>query len=344
MVYKNNDLQKNGFITLYRKLAATNEEENDVLSIMYQWYITSFTVEDKVIVSFSGSDIAAFAENSYLSDIPEDLKPSLEEGDSILETTISIGAQIQIAESVLKKLTNADVTIEVPSSNAKKTSYETGWSIRQLLGYAALWQASNYCVEIQDYGKAKLTCTNVNYISVGKDDYASLDVGLQGNIIDCVKVSRDGNTDLVTEKGKTLEDYHVYILTGNLQPTPAGTLSIVCPYVDGTVKNNTTLKSLIGKSYGVEYQCNNVLLDHIFPPFTQVDFEGENKVFYISNASYKLTTMGLCAQISGNTKSLSDFEFVGVMEKNLKNRVALNANYGLAKITTTKGLVFRVQV
>lgn len=338
VLYKYNDMQKNGFITLYRKMP------NDTLDIIYQWYITSFTIENEDVINFSGNDIMAFAENSYLNEIPEELKPSLDTDDSIFKTTISIGAQIQTAEKILSRLSGSNITIEMPSSSSKETSYESGWSIRQMLGYAALWQAANYCVEIQDFGKARLTCTNINYISVNKDNYAPLTVGLQGNVIDCVKISRNDNTEPTMRKGQTLEDYYIYTFTGDLEPTPAGTLNIVCPYVDDTAKSNTALKSLVGKSYGAEYQCNSVKLDCILPPFTQINFDGDNRTFYISNASYKLTTMGIYAQVSGDTKSLSDFEFIGTTEKELKSRVSLDTSYGIAKITTSKGLTFRVRV
>ena len=325
--YKNNTLGKNGLITLYRKI------DDETLELIYQWYITSYTTDGKTQINFSGNDVMAFTENSYLSELPESMKPSS------AVSKISIGSQIQTAQEVISRLTGCEITIDMPNSSSYLTDYNSGWSIRQLLGYAAVWSAKNYSVKILGYGKASITLDNTQYFGVNADDFSTLEMGIEGNNVDCVKIGRTDNFDLAMRTGQTLEDYWIYTFTGNSPPSPAGTMKVVCPYVDDTVKTNSAISGLIGHNFGTEFSCENVRTDKILPAYTQIDFAGYSQTFYISNATYKLTPMGIFASMSGGTKALSDFEFIGATEKALKSKIALNTDYGNVRITYDGGII-----
>lgn len=323
--YKHNALGKNGLITLYRK----HSEDN--LEIIYQWYIASYTTDGKTEINFTGNDVMAFAENSYLSEIPKSMIPP--SGTA----KITISNQIQVAQQIISRLTNSEITIQMPNSSSYETEYSSGWSIRQLLGYAAVWGAKNYSVKILGYEKAQITYSNIQYFGVNSDDFSQLKMGVEGNKVNCVKIGRTDNFDPAMRPGQTLEDYWIYSFYGNSPPTPAGTMEIVCPYVDDTVKTNSAISSLIEHDFGTEFSCENVRVDKILPAYTQIGFEGYNQTFYISNATYKLTPMGIFASINGGTKSLSDFEFIGKTEKALKSKIALDTNYGNMRISLDKG-------
>lgn len=322
--YKYNTLGKNGLITLYKKISEDN------LEIIYQWYITSYTTDGKTEINFTGNDVMAFTENSYLSEIPKSMIPP--SGTA----KITIGNQIQVAQQVISRLTSSEITIEMPNSSSYETEYSSGWSIRQLLGYAAVWSAKNYSVKILGQRKAQLIYSDIQYFGVNSDDFSQLKMGIEGNTVNCVKIGRTDNFDPAMRPSQTLEDYWIYTFTGN-SPTPAGTMEIVCPYVDDTVKSNTAISGLIGHDFGTEFSCENVRVDKILPAYTQIDFEGYTQTFYISNATYKLTPMGIFASISGGAKSLSDFEFIGKTEKALKSKIALDTDYGHMRIALDKG-------
>lgn len=325
--YKHNTLARNGLITLYRKI------DDDNLQIIYQWYLTSYTTDGKTEISFSGNDVMAYTENSYLAELPESMKPSS------AVSKISIGGQIQTAEEIISRLTNSEITIDMPNSSGYQTDYSSDWSIRQLLGYAAVWSAKNYSVKILGYAEASITLSGTTYFSVSKDDFSKIDMGLEGNNINCVKIGRTDNFDPAMRSGQTLEDYWIYTFGGSTAPTPSGTMTIVCPYVDDTVKQNSAISSLVGHNTGTEFSCENVHTDEILPAYTQIDFEGYTQTFYLANATYKLTPMGIFASMSGGTKSLSDFEFVGATEKSLKSKVAINTDYGNVRISYSGGLL-----
>lgn len=316
LAYKYNDLQKNAFVTLYRKYS------DGTKVLFYQWMLTDYSVYDKKSVSFSASDAMMFAENAY-------------------GMTQSIGHQLQVAAETITNLSGLTVTIDVPNNVGTKYVYDvSGWTIRQLLSYVAAVAGSNYKVEIPEYGKANFVLSALDYVEVSKDNYAPLTIGAADTKISCVDIRQKNNADPDTSDSTTLESYGIYRVVGSEPVTPAGTLKVISPIADADCLTSTALSSLIGKSFGTEFSCPSVKVDRILSPLTQIKFEGETATFYVSSATYRLTVMGLIASVSGTARALSDYEFVGTTQKDLQQRVALGLAYGSCKITQAEGVVW----
>ena len=62
----------------------------------------------------------------------------------------------------------------------------------------------------------------------------------------------------------------------------------------------------------------------------RIRFTGENNepYYYICSANYVLTKQGIYASVSGTARSISDYDYVGKTEKQLRGKLAMEYNYG----------------
>lgn len=320
IVYKNNDIQLNAFITLYRKLA------DGTLKVLHQWVMKSCAVVENSL-QFSGQDVSAYLDNSY-------------------QMVGTVGEQFQKAKEELTILSGITIDVDIPSAAAtKNTEGETGWSIRDLFSYGSMLNAANYAVEISEFGKAKFSLTS-DYLEIGQDDYSALTKGFTDvkiSEIDIFKSNMEMPTLLSngqTAEGKTLESMGIYIIRGSEEPKPSGVLRLVCPLADPNVTTNVSLTSLIGKSFGAEASCETVKVDRFLPPMCQIKFVNETATYYVMNADYKLTTKGIYTSVSCNGRQISDFEYIGMTEKDLQRRVELNVKYNGFTVSQEIGAVW----
>lgn len=328
LLYKGNELsvKKNAVLTLY-----CSKEINFkiVENYRYKWFINSFNVENKSIIHFSAVDAIAFVDNNYP-----------------MENGAKISSHIKAAETVINELAKIKITINQPAfSEQFKIINQSGWNIRTLLNYASVYGAANYTAL---FNLNKVSSNNIEIsaidtsktLSVSQDNYSNLSVGMLGAKIEQIRVSQTDIQDPILEEGMTYDDFGIYYLS-NETNQKANVLNLVCPWVDETIKKVSSLSNKIGESYGTEFSCDNVKVNELYPPYVKINFEGFDDnvyTFYISNASYKLTTIGIYASISGDTKSLSDFEYIGKTETELKTKVALNMGYQSGFISQENGI------
>lgn len=328
LLYKGGELsvKKNTVLTLYCDKEFAGET---VKTLKYKWFIKSFNVENKTIINFSAVDAMAFVDNDYP-----------------MENGARISSHITAAQTTISELAQATITIGQPAySEYFEIINQSGWSVRTLLNYASVYSAVNYAA-LFNINKNSSSDNFVIFAidtsttsNISQDNYSSLAVGIIGAEIEQIRVSQSDMQDPILEEGMSYDDFGIYYLSETNKK--ANVLNLVCPWVEESIKHIGGLVGKIGASYGTEFSCDNVKMEEFYPPYTKLNFEGfdeDTYTFYISNASYKLTTIGIYASVSGDTKSLSDFEYIGKTETELKTKVALNMGYRSGFISQENGI------
>lgn len=327
LLHKGGELKvkNNSILTLYcRKREVGLNDYKTVL--IYKWFIKSFSLENKTIIHFSAVDAAAFADNEYP-----------------MENGARVAQHIKAAQAMISNLAQTTVEIAEPAfSQYYEVKNQSGWSIRTLLNYASVYGACNYAAllnlaKMQSDSMRIFIIDTSQSVNITEDNYSNLSVGIIGATITQIRVSQTDIKDPVLEAGMTYDDFGIYYLSN--PANKSNVLSLVCPWVEENIKSVGSLVGKIGSSYGTEFSCDNVKVDELYCPYVQVNFAGfEGYTFYISNASYKLTSIGIYASVSGDTKSLSDFEYIGKTETELKTKVALNMGYKSGFISQENGI------
>lgn len=288
----------------------------------YNFFVKSWTVVDKTIIQFTAVDVMAFVDNGYAMPISG-----------------TVSEHFTSAELMIKELTNVDVSITASGYLMSKISNQTGWTIRQLLEYAAVYPAVNYSAlskTTQEEDKYAISVIGQSALSVTEDECSSISVGIKGQDIKQIRVSQNDSTDPLLQEGEKYDDYGIYYLSNDTRQS--NILNLVCPWAESDVKTSR-LADILNISYGTEFNCENVKVSELFSPYTHVVLQDyDNYTFYISNATYKFTTDGIFANISGSTKSLSDFEYIGKTETQLKTKVALQRGYQNGYISLEDGI------
>lgn len=318
-------VKNNSILTLYCR--KREKDSNDYKTVLiYKWFIKSFSLENETIIHFSAVDAVAFADNEYP-----------------MENGARVAKHIEAAQAMISELAQTDIKISQPAfSQYYEVINQSGWSVRTLLNYASVYGACNYAalfnsVDNQNSSMQIFIIDTSQTIAIAQDNYANLSVGITGAIINQIRVSQSDMKDPILEEGMTYDDFGIYYLSNSANKS--NVLNLVCPWVEGNIKTVGSLVGKIGSSYGTEFSCDNVKVDELYCPYMQVSFSGfEDYTFYISNANYKLTSIGIYASISGDTKSLSDFEYIGRTETELKTKVALNMGYQSGFISQENGI------
>lgn len=298
--------------------------KNDEQPLIYRWFVKSFSVENKALIHFSAVDVMAFVDNEYP-----------------MEGTVA--SHIAAATEVIHELCGAKVEISNPPFSQKKITNQSGWTIRTLLQYSSIYGAINWAAITND-GEFKIKVIDNSYtVNFSEDDHSKLTVGMIGPNIQQIRVSVSDMEDPYLEEGMTYDDFGIYYLS-NKTNLKSNVLNLVCPFADEDIKHVGDLRNKIGDSYGTEFSCDNVKVSEIYPPYININFGGFNSgpdnpfTFILSNATYKFTTIGIFASMSGDTKSLSDTEYIGRTETELKTKVALNMGYKSGFISQENGI------
>lgn len=324
--YYNNLIDRNGQINLY--LHQTNQ-------LIYCWFISSATVYDNSSLNFSGVDVMAYVNNNYAI--------SWTETSAGVTAYDNIGTQFQTAASTISALLpSMSVTIQ-PNGNgtvnaSNQGDFQSTWSIKSLLEASAKFDAVNYHTVYSDVSHAVLTKISTAITTVS--DYAPLTVGAANPSINRVMVSPSDNSAQVYD----------YTSSGGVV-TPAGTMRIVTPFThlygtghvieDGQPKTvtqypvdiePTNCEQLLGMGIGRIFSCQKVYVGTatFFTPMTYLYFSHDTYTtnqFVLTHAQYQLTTIGIYASVSGTTKTVSDFDFVGTTEKRVRDKMNLNQEY-----------------
>lgn len=299
---------------------------NDVLQFTFEWFVKTFTVEDKTIIHFSACDVMSFVDNDYADELPTD-------------SSNDILAHFKAAEKALTNICGKKVEIWLPAY-PQWTIEQTGWTIRNLLEYSAIYGFCNYTALSSD-GKLCIKFvdeTDIAFFST--DNYTKLTVGITAPVIQQICVRTSNNNDPQLQEGETLEDYGIFYIVDEIIPQ-SNVLNLICPFAKADIQVHPELIDMIGKSYGTQFSCENVKTNTIYPPYTTIkfgEFSDDKYKFYLSNASYKLTKTGIFASMSGDTKSLSSMEYIGKTESELKTKVVLQTGYKNGFISQENGI------
>lgn len=298
--------------------------------------ISTYTV-NQGIVSFTAVDVISFTDNNYTMYLSE------EESGTEGGIQLPIGEQYKAVKALLSMYTGMEVTIPTPLSNV--STPDTGWDIRELFSKCAIFEGTNYYV---DHSLSTLVSQTIvsgqgGFLESPSSEHSAVSISSTDIPINCVQISDRDNTEPILMNGVTYEDYGIFRFTGGDEPTPAGTKKYVCPFITADNKNACRADVLLGQSNGCSFSCNDVLFYGLQPPYTRIRFSelGENQpAFYILQANYRLSQVGLIASISGTTKSITDAEFIGQTQKDLQKRIMLDVNYGYVSMNMLEGLVW----
>lgn len=320
---------------LYKGSERTEIHHNEKLTLVCQellpngelksnsliFFITSYTVEDNFVIHFSAQDAMAYIDNNYP-----------------MEGTVS--NHFEAASKVVSELCGDGIIIDVPPNSMIDITGQSGWSIRTLMQYASVWGAVNYACRVVDGTTHIGNVVSSTILTIQPENHSKLSVGAKGRIINQVRISVADINDPILESGQTYEDFGIFYVNKSMYVNNVNSLRLICPWADNSFTASTYLMNLPNASYGTEFSCDEVKVDKIYPPMTKIKFADftDDDDFYIGNASYKLTQIGIIANLSGGTKSLSDYEYIGQTETELKTKVALNLGYKYGFITLEDGI------
>ena len=332
--YKYGTYQRNTPIELYRK--RINSEYQEISrSLMYRWFLKDCKITEGSSISFSGVDAMAYTSNNY----------AINSGDTV-------GTQFATAQSTISALSGADIRIDTPGHSQSSIVYDkqSSWSIRSLMEASAKIDCANYYAECHPaYVALKKTYGNQVQI-MDSSTYEPLSIGVSQTAISMVRVYQ-ADMELPTPntgEGETLADYGIYeVPIGSDPVTAASTMKIVTPFVNASTDLTVYSQAFGSKAFGTQFSCNKLkmptlLNGYFFIPLTQIIFGTDySRQFYICSASYSLTTEGVLANISGTTKSVSDYEYIGETEKSLRQKIEAEHNYQGTYFSFTDGLTFQ---
>lgn len=342
--YKNNLVSRNSPILLYVTPPGEQSE-----TLIYVWFMKDYTVYDNSSITFTGVDVMAFVSNNYAINAQWLYNSS---GEITGLTYDTIGTQFQTAATTLGTLSGITVTINPNSSDtvkgANQGDFQTSWSIKALLEASAKFDAVNYYTSYTSVSTA--TLVKVASASQVITECAPLSVGGLNPTINRVTVSASDSKDIKY-------DYH-----GQQAATAAGTMTIVTPFIkmynrQGSIRpapdepyetqfqvpieiEPTNCDDLVDDKFGEVFSCQKVFvgMSEFLTPMAWMYFPGvQDHRFCLNHAQYQLTTMGIYASVSGGSRNISDYEYVGTTEKRIRNKIDLDQSYGEI-IMTREGL------
>lgn len=325
--YRNNSPVRNGQIKLYTVTDYGTQEEQRTL--IFTWFLKDCTIYNNSSVTFSGVDAMAFTNNNYAI------------GRNVNEQIDTVGTQVQVAATTISSLCGATVTIDASSysavNNLRPPRVENNkWSdgIKNLLQRIANFDCENYYT-VCGVNSIRLTKSAGSETTYTDTDYAPLTIGISSNTVAGVRVQHDKSVvfaNTVIHPNATTADYGIFEF-GNTG-SRADTMEIVTPFIypDSTTSQ---FSALIGKNFGTQFSCANIKVPYneLFIPMTKINFPNDNRAYYIANADYKLTSLGIYASISGTAKAVSDYEYIGKTEKELRNKLAMDYSYSGTMLT-----------
>lgn len=338
-------LVRNGQIKLWTVTGYGTQQEQRTL--IFTWFLKDCTVYNESSVTFTGVDAMAFTSNNYAI------------GRNVNQQVDTVGTQVQVAGTTISGLCGATVTIDASSysfiNNLRPPLDTNKWTngIKNLMQSIAKYDCVNYYT-VCGQNSITLTKTSWSEIDVSSYEYAPLTLGVSSNTVAGVRVKQDKSaqfapTQVSVERAAHKqttpqpEDYGIYE-TGNVGMR-ANTLEIDTPYIsDDSPKSH--FANFIGRSFGTQFSCNNVPVPYneFFIPMARIRFTGDNNepYYYICSANYVLTKQGIYASVSGTARSISDYDYVGKTEKQLRGKLAMEYNYS-GTIMTQDGIQFVAQ-
>ena len=337
--YHNNLIDRNTTITLYKGLQRSGVPQviYDYTAI-YIWFMKDCTIYDNSSISFTGVDPMAFINNSYTIG----LNPGVDTEGNPIEVYDTMAQQLGTAQSTISDLCG-HTTYILSNAGPDRLDKQPQWSIKQLLEAVGSYLGVNwYCVYNTDiyisgivtYSEAIFTYSECTPLTVGP---------VAPNVHRVRVFKEDKEVPVLNrQEHETLDMYGIYEFTSGIV-TDASTMKVVTPLMRND-SPTSQFTDLLGMNFGRPFSCAKVPVGTSFiPPFSYIGFTGSGFAtgqFYLTHAEYSLTTEGMYASISGTTKAISDYEYVGKQEVALKSKVNVNTNYAGTIIDQKDGLEF----
>lgn len=293
---------------------------------------------------FSAFDALSFLDNDYLVNYERDAN------NNIIPQKVS--GHIYAVETLLDNFANAVIIdgvtsdIEFPYQCDDITlSSQSSTNARSFIQNVANSSAYNYRQELFRDDVA------IQKFEIGKeirDDYIikdseriQLDYNFQGESIDEIIIYCGAVNRLPLKIYQGIEkDYNIYFY-GNFPasgyPVYSKTLEIQTPFYGISAElSQNIFSALIGTNFGTEFSCSKVKMQSIVPIGSRIffedndgndEFDNSKIFFYLTGANYTFSKTGIYASLSGSSRKATDSYYLGGMQRDMENRIKLNATY-----------------
>lgn len=129
------------------------------------------------------------------------------------------------------------------------------------------------------------------------------------------------------------QDYDIYIIgsvPSGSYPVAKNTLEINAQLAGNSAEYSpTNFQNLLGVNFGTEFSVSNVKMRQFIPIGVRILLPNvsDNYYMYATSINYSLTENGVFASISGSARDISDSYYLGGMEKDMQNRIKIDAPY-----------------
>ena len=317
-------LVRNGQIKLWTVRNYDTQQEQRTL--IFTWFLKDCTVYNESSVTFTGVDAMAFTSNNYAIGVDSNYQPD------------TVGTQVQVAATTISGLCGATVNIEASSysviNNMREATTGKTNGIKTLMQGIAQYDCVNYYT-VCGQNSITLTKTSWSEINLSGYEYAPLTLGVSSNTVAGVRVKRNDSVKfsptLIQQQIGTEDPTKYGIFEFGNVGARANTLEITTPYIRSDTPQ-TQFSAMLSRSFGTQFSCSNVPVPYneFFIPMARARFtnDANEPYYYICSANYVLTKQGIYASISGTARAISDYDYVGKTEKQLRGKLAMEYNYG----------------
>lgn len=292
--------------------------------IVGNWFLSDYSINpDTGIMSFNGQDSVSYLNNNYEPPTGKYITP------------VNHAAAI---EQMLSTLSQTDITLAYPGSIKYDMSNSTTTDAMSVMRNIALYMATNYAqpLKTEDAKIEYLQCGEEVYY-VSPSDRSELTYTGDPQKVSGVRVYTHDTILPQLGEFETYEDYGIYtygdVAIGNM----ATVIEVQSPY---TSKTDTQLGQIVGQDLSVTFNCT-VKMKDIIHCLSKIVFDDHKTLTcYATSIRYTFKSDGIYANISGQGRRVSDYEYVGTTAKELKKCLKFNGNYGGITIDYQSGLYF----
>ncbi len=302
------------------------------------WFLSEMQITDNKTMSFVGADIISFCDNDY------GFIPEYDADGNVVNSTVEV--HVDFIQKAIAAASGVSPTIPVINKDTP-VDLSTLQNARSVLSQIAASGGMNYRQPFETIEpQFELFIMGDGQASISDSEREEVSYSVKGKkITGVVCYTSDSPYTPTLNQGETLEKYGIYFYGDAAPPTDShrvvwNTLEICSPFMQ---KENPNIEPLIGKYFGTSFSCDKVKIQGKFINVCdRITFEsiGGGATFYADNITYSFTQSGVFASISGQGRSLSDFEYVGATAQQIAQRPAFGYTYGVTRVTQNSGLEF----
>ena len=188
----------------------------------------------------------------------------------------------------------------------------------------------------------------IDNFTIGTDTYTikdsertQVDYNFAGEFIETIILYCGATTNLPCKIYQDIDkDYDIYIvgtyptITGF--PKAAKTLEVTAPYYGISAETGGVFNNLLNKNFGTEFSVQKIKMANIIPIGSRIyfvdnelndEFDNTAYYFYATSINYDFAKTGIYASISGSSRNASDSFYLGGMQREMENRLKVDATY-----------------